>query len=228
MADFKPLVDALVKDAPLAIYAGLIGVIWQLVYVMIRDRISRKEAAERLRFESEKFDHQSRLELFRFERQRELERQKFEYDKLKWRETLALELAKRHLDARLEAYPELWFLVRAVAKHRESSLDPKESKDLADAIERWRYGKGGLLAEETTRDAAIALQSALWKFDSTSEGFKNVRAARRLVRAALRADMGLGPNGDGETIFDATAERQRIGRELAALAKDLDILGGSK
>jgi hypothetical protein len=225
MLDFKPIVDALIKSAPTAVYVALVGILWQIVYAIVKDRLARKEALEKLKLETERFAFQSKAETLRFEHQRTLEKEKFEYEKLKWREQLSLELAKRHLDARLKTYPPLWGLVRAVARHSERSgaLTPDESKALAKEIEAWRYSKGGLLAEETTRDAALALQSALWKYNSTSEGFVKIRRARRLVRASLRADMGLGANSEGENIFDATAARQHIAEELAALQRQLDI-----
>jgi hypothetical protein len=219
MADFKPVIDALIhgESAALAVYVALIGVLWQIVYAIVKDRLARKDAAERFRLESEKFASQSKLDLARFEHERGLENQKFEYDKLKWRETLSLEVAKRLLDARLEAYPPIWELVRAVARHtqRSDELHPDRCKALAQDVETWRYGKGGLLAEDTTRDAALALQSALWEYDGSPEGYRKVRLARRLVRKALRADMGLG--SEGQDIFYQTAVRQRIAQELAAL-----------
>lgn len=236
MPDFKPIVDAMIKGAPTAAYVALIGIIWQAFYALVKDYFARKEAVDKLRLESEKFAFQSKIEsekfafqskieAQRFDHQRALEQQKFEYEKLKWREQLALELAKRHLDARLDSYSQLWALVRAVARHTERSgkLTQEQCKQIATDIEAWRYSKGGLLAEETTRDAAIALQSALWQYDLTSEGFVKIRQARRLVRAALRADMGLGANSEGQDIFDATAARQRIAQELLALKPQLNL-----
>lgn len=224
MSDFKPIVQALINGAPTAVYVALVGIIWQIVYALVKDYLARKEASAKLKLESEKFAFQSKVETLRFQHQRNLEGQKFAYEKLKWREVLALELAKRHLDARLEAYPPLWNLVRAVARHTERSgdLTPDQCKDIAKEIEAWRYSKGGLLAEDTTRDAALVLQSALWRYDKTSSAFDRVRQARRLVRAALRADMGLGANSEGLTIFDDTAARQRIA-ELTTLQQDLEI-----
>ena len=229
MPDFKPIVDALIKDAPTAVYVALIGIIWQIVYALVKDYLARKDALEKLKLETERFTFQSKAEALRFEHQRALEKQKFEYEKLKWREQLSLELAKRHLDARLDAYPPLWSHVRVVARHTERSgtLTPDQCKSIATEIEAWRYGKGGLLAEETTRDAAMTLQSALWQYDSTPESFVRVRQARRLVRAALRADMGLGANSEGQDIFDASAARQRIAQELATLQPQLDIKRGA-
>src|SRR6516162_1561254 len=113
MPDFKPIVDALIKDAPTAAYIALIGILWQVFYALVKDRLARREAAERFKLESDKFAFQSKIETQRFEHQSALEQQKFDYEKLKWREQLSLELAKRHLDARLESYSQLWSLVRA-------------------------------------------------------------------------------------------------------------------
>lgn len=219
MPDFKLLIDALARQAPAAFYIALIGVIWQIAYALIKDVLSARDARQKRGLEQAKFEFQQSIERQRFEHQRDLENVKFQYEQLKWREQLAMELATRHLDARLAEYPHLWTLLRIASGHvwNRGALTRERCREAAMDIEAWRYGKGGLLAEETTREAAFALQAALWRYDETPEGFQRIRAARRLVRAALRADMGLGTDPQGQTIFDATAARHRIAQELASL-----------
>ncbi len=87
----------------------------------------------------------------------------------------------------------------------------------------WRYGKGGLLAEETTRDAAFALQTALWEYNGTEETYRRMRSARRIFRDALRADIGLGEDVRGQTIFEASEKRQKIRQEIKDLQSKLGI-----
>ena len=47
MPDFKPIVDALIKDAPTAAYVALIGIIWQIVYALVKDFQTRREATQK-------------------------------------------------------------------------------------------------------------------------------------------------------------------------------------
>ncbi len=60
--DFKPIVDALLKSAPTAVYVALVGVLWQIVYAIVKDRLARKEALEKLKLETEKFAFQSKAD----------------------------------------------------------------------------------------------------------------------------------------------------------------------
>jgi len=214
MIDFKVFVDALVKGTPWAILIAGIGAIWQLVYVYSRDKIRDKQAVRQMALEEKKFEHQKLLESI-----------KFEYEQRRWREQLGLQLALKHVDARLEEYAKAWSYIEAVATHRmdDGSLSAEVTKKVASNIKSWRYAKGGLLAEETTRDAAYALQRVLWEYSGTTEDYKRIRSARWLFREALRADTGLGEDMTGQTIFDATEKRQRICKELRALQNKLGI-----
>jgi hypothetical protein len=214
MVDFKVLVEAAMKGAPPAIFIALIGVIWQLIYAHTRDKFNDKEAVLKRDLETAKFEYQ-----------REIEHIKFEYDHRKWKEQLALQLAQKHVDARLSEYPSMWTIVRGVAKHNHetNNLTSEASRAIATEVETWRYSKGGLLAEETTRDAALAFQKALWDYDGSKEMFSSIRHARRLLRASLRADMGLGEDSYGQSIYDLTATRHKIEKELSELKEKLGI-----
>jgi hypothetical protein len=81
-----------------------------------------------------------------------------------------------------------------VAKGRLESgeLTSEATKDVAEKVRDWRYGKGALVAEETTRDAAFALQKALWEYDGSNQAYGRIRRARRVFRNAMRADLSLG------------------------------------
>jgi len=217
MTDFKVLVDALIKGTPWAVFIAAIGAIWQLVYAYTRDRAASEEAQRRYELEERKFQNQKAIEDQKFAYQKSLEMLRFEYEQRKWREQLATQLALKHVEARLIDYAEIWSEVKAVAKHNQKSgsLTPAIAQQAATIIESWRYSRGGLLAEETTRDAALAFQTALWSYDGTSEAFKRIRQARKLLRAALRADMGLGEDTFGQNILDATERRNKIKEDLA-------------
>ena len=110
------------------------------------------------------------------------------------------------------------------------------TRELANDVKNWRYSRGGLFAEPTTRDAAYAFQQALWAYDGTAESYKRIRSARRILRDALRADMGVSEYNSGGTLIgvvsavisgqsliDLAAERRRIRSDLIDLQKGLGI-----
>jgi hypothetical protein len=208
----------LLEGTPWAISVAVIGVVWQYVYKILRDKINDKVTAQKQKLENEKFENQGKIEKLRYD-----------YERSKWREQLALQLVQKHIDARLSEYSKLWNLAQRVAKHtvEYSSLNETITRSIALEVEVWRYSKGGLLAEETTREAALEFQTALWEYDKSENAYKRIRKARNLIRLALRADMGLGNDIDGRSIFDITSDRQEVKnqeiKEMSMLMKDLGI-----
>ena len=169
--DFKLFVDTLMKGTPLAILAALVGVIWQAVYVRSRDKHHDDQARREQDLELKKFAHQNELDKLRFEHQKELETLRFEYDKRRWREELAKEIALKLVDTRSGEYAAIWSHIESVASNRQQlgELTPEVTKALAGRIKAWRYGKGALVAKETTRDAAMTFQKALWNYDGLGD-----------------------------------------------------------
>lgn len=213
--DMKTFVDALINGTPIAVLAAAVGVLWQAAYALLRDRVHDKQAQRELELEERKFDHQRRLE--------EL---KFGHDKQQWREQLARELTTKLVDARLDEYSRIWSEVRMIAQSGmdNGTFTPEVAKALANKVQAWRFSKGGLLAEETTRAAVYTLQRALWDFDGSLDSFHRVRHGRFVLRAAIRADIGL--TGD---VFQLAEERfQNVRRELDKLRSELGISDSDK
>jgi hypothetical protein len=222
--DFKTLVDSLTKSTPSwAIAVAVIGVVWQVIYALIQEWIRDRQTRASQELEREKFHQQSNLDKEKFKNQEILAG----YELRKWREQLSVQLTIKHFDARLAEYADLWGVVETAAKRRYDAGEfvPEQFKIAATSVKKWRYSKGGLLAEETTRDAAYAFQKALWNFDGSGERYRQLRFARRLLRSSLRADLGLGEDDLGQSILDATERRQRIRKGLKALQPEED---GSK
>lgn len=209
--DVKSFTDALIHGTPIAVLAAAVGVLWQAAYALLRDRIHDKQAQRELQLEQRKFDHQHKLEDL-----------KFAYEQQRWREQLARELTLKLVDARLDEYSRVWSYVRGVAQSemRKGIFTADVAKDLAEKVQAWRFSKGGLLAEETTRSAAMAFQKALWGYDGSARAYRRVRRGRFILRDAIRADMGL--SGD---IFQRAEERfQKVRHELDRLESELGIV----
>jgi len=207
--------DALVKGTPWAVLVAAIGALWQIIYVHFHDRSNDRRAQAAADLEKQKFEYQ-----------RSIEELKFDYEQRRWREQLATELALKHVEVRLAEYASLWSQVEAVASHRmdRGEITPDVTRRLADVVKNWRYSTGGLLAEQTTRNAARTFQQALWNYDGTEESYQNMRKGRAILRDALRADMGVSEDIYGRSLIDVAEERQRVIRsDLAALQSKLGI-----
>jgi hypothetical protein len=212
--DFKLFVDSLLTGTPLAILAALVGVVWQLFYVRSRDRLHDEQIRREMEIEKRKFGHQKELEILRFE-----------YEQRRWREELARDITIKIVEGRIEEYSRVWSYIESMAffQYETGDFAPDIAKKLAIKLRDWRYSKGGLLAEATTREATYTLQTALFKYDGSKESYKSIRRARSIFRDALRADIGLGEDVRGQTIFEATEQRQKIRKELVELQSKLGI-----
>lgn len=121
----------------------------------------------------------------------------------------------------------IWSQVESIASHRlqAGELSRESGQLLAENIKKWRYSKAGLIAEETTRDAAMALQKAAWEYDRSAPAYRRMRQARALFRNAMRADLAVGENVQGLTIYEITEQRSKIQKELETLQEELGISG---
>jgi hypothetical protein len=210
--DFKLFVDAILSGTPLAILAALVGLVWQAFYVHSRDKLHDGQARRELELEQHRFEHQKALETL-----------KFEYEQRRWREQLARDITTRLVEARLAEYSTVWSDLETVtfSQKLRGALTPEKTKELAQKIKSWRYSNGGLLAEETTLEAAYVFQKALWFYGEIPD--QQMEQARRVFREALRADIGLGEDVTGATIYEATERRQKIRAELRGLQSKLGI-----
>ncbi len=152
-----------------------------------------------------------------------LEEGRFDHERQKWREDLSNQITLKLLETRLTEYSYIWSRIEIVALHRMESgkLTQNSTRELANDVKKWRYSTGGLLAEPITRDAALAFQQAVWAFDGTTQSYEGIRDARRILRDALRADMGI-HEVLGKSLVDVTAERART-EDLAKLRSRLGI-----
>jgi hypothetical protein len=207
--DLKTFLNTLIHGTPFAILAAAVGVLWQAAYVLSRDRIHDKQARRELNLEQQKFEHQRKLEDLRFQ-----------YEQRRWREQLACDLTVKLVEARLDEYSKVWSYVEGVSRsqHHIGAFTAEAAKSIAEKIKLWRYSKGGLLAEETTRSAAMAFQKALFSYDGSDAAYRRVRKGRFLFRDAIRADMGL-----TDDIFQIAEKRQKVREELNKLQSELGM-----
>lgn len=212
--DFRLFTDALLTGTPLVILATVVGLVWQAIYTLSRDKINKEQARRALEFEEEKLKHQKVIEELRFC-----------YEQRRWREVLAHDITLKLVEARLAEYSKVWSYIEGVAisEAEARTLSPDATKAIATKIKNWRYSPGGLLAQSVTRDAAFTLQTLLWNYDGSEAAYRRIREARRIFRDALRADIGLGKNAVGESILDTVETMHNIRKDLENLQTKSDI-----
>jgi len=130
MEDALKILESLKDGTPVAILVVVVGVVWQIAYAIIRDRIQNRQAQRELMLQQRKFEQQGKLE-----------EQKFAYEQRRWREQLGHDLTVKLVDARLEEYSRIWSCVESVARHQQKTLALSEQAalDLAEKIKSWRY-----------------------------------------------------------------------------------------
>lgn len=209
--DFSLFVNTLMTGTPVAILAAAVGLIWQVLYVRSRDKLQDEQMKREIKLEEQKFKHN-----------KELEELRFQYEQRRWRESLGKELILKLLAERIESFARLWQIMEGISTSQKK-VAPEETRALAGEVLKWRYGKGGLLAEDVTRDAVFAFQQALWDYDGSKEKYQVIRRTRKLVLISMRADMGLSEDISGQSIYKIAEKRQNIGSELAKIQDQLGI-----
>jgi hypothetical protein len=209
--DFALFVNTLLTGTPIAILAAAVGLIWQALYVRSRDKLQDEQMKRELNLEGQKFQHS-----------KELEELRFQYEQRRWRESLGKELILKLLAERIESFAKLWQTMEGISTSK-TKVTPEDSRVIAGEVLKWRYSKGGLLAEDVTRDAVFAFQQALWNYDGSKEKYHVIRRTRKLVLVSMRADMGLGEDISGQSIYKIAEKRQNIGSELSKIQEQLGI-----
>jgi len=209
--DFTLFVNTLLTGTPIAILAATVGLIWQVLYVRSRDKLQDQQMKRELNLEEQKFRHN-----------KELEELRFQYEQRRWRESLGKELILKLLAERIESFAQLWQIMEGISTSK-TQVTPEDTHAIAEEVLKWRYSKGGLLAEDVTRDAVYAFQQALWNYDGSKEKYRVVRRTRKLVLISMRADIGLGEDISGQSIYKIAEKRQNIGSELAKIQDQLGI-----
>ena len=114
------------------------------------------------------------------------EREKWLYD---IKTTISVELHRR----RMEEYGKLSKLLIGTSRASREKLTPARAHEMADEINDWMYGAGGLMASSRTRNAGWALRDRLLRWKEGKQP-KDILEVRTLLWWSMRQDLDI-PSG---------------------------------
>jgi hypothetical protein len=132
-------------------------------------------------------------------RQIQRERAKWLYD---IKTTFSVELYK----ARMAEYATLSKILIDLSTTRQKKLTLAAAHEIAETVNEWMYGAGGLLASSRTRNAGWALRDRLLRWRAGSQP-KEIMEVRRLLMWSMRADLDI-PSGRMEDVSEETVIQQ--------------------
>jgi hypothetical protein len=103
---------------------------------------------------------------------------------------ITLSFTKEHFDARLQEYPKLWDILLPLSSRSPDQVTPEKSQEIAQKLNQWMYGPGGLVAHEYTRSFVFQLREACanWK---SGERPKNISELKDDIIYSSRNDLYL-------------------------------------
>ena len=116
--------------------------------------------------------------------------------------TMSLELHK----SRMDEYAGLSKILIGLSTASREKLTLARAHKIADSINEWMYGRGGLLASARTRNAGWALRDRLLRWKAGNQP-KDILEVRRLLWWSMRRDLDI-PSGREQDLPEDTLIKQ--------------------
>ncbi len=127
--------------------------------------------------------------------------QQIQRERAKWlydiKTTISLELHR----ARMAEYAKLSKLLIGLSRANRQKLTLAKAHELADQINEWMYGHGGLVASARTRNAGWALRDRLLRWKAGPQP-KDVIEVRTLLWWSMRQDLDIPSGREGDVPED--------------------------
>jgi len=133
----------------------------------------------------------------------------------KWLTDLAAAWTLERNKTRLAAHPEVLRSIGLLSKHDRSRVTPEVAGRVAEGINGWFYGPGGLIADASTRGALLGLRIRCNRWARTRVMPEDLYEFRNLAVLALRKDLDL----SGLESFDFEDDLGMIGKLFAEMTK---------
>ena len=132
--------------------------------------------------------------------------QRMRREQAKWlydiKATLSVELHK----TRMEEYAGLSKILIGLSTTSREKLTPAKAHKIADSVNEWMYGRGGLVAGVRTRNAGWALRDRLLRWKAGNQP-KDILEVRRLLWWSMRQDLDI-PSGREQDLPEDTLIKQ--------------------
>ncbi len=93
--------------------------------------------------------------------------------------------------ARMTEYAKLSKILMALSTTSQPKLTVAKAHGIADVINEWMYGAGGLVASTRTRNAGWALRDRLYRWKAGTQP-KDIMEVRTVLMWSMRADLDIG------------------------------------
>ncbi len=128
--------------------------------------------------------------------------QQIQRERARWlydiKTTVSVELYRK----RMAEYAELSKLLLALSTTQKQKLSVARAHEIADQINKWMYGAGGMVASKRTRNAGWALRDRLLRWKAGAQP-KDIMEVRTLLMWSMRSDLDL-PTGRTEEVSEET------------------------
>ena len=128
--------------------------------------------------------------------------QQIQRERTRWlydiKTTLSMELYR----ARMAEYAKLSKILMGLSTQSKPKLTVARAHAIADELNEWMYGAGGMVAPGRTRNAGWALRDRLYRWTSGAQP-KDILEVRKLLMWSMRADLDI-PSGRVDALPEDT------------------------
>ncbi len=134
--------------------------------------------------------------------------QQIQRERTKWlydiKTTLTVELYRK----RMTEYAELSKMLLSLSTTQQKKLTIARAHEIADEINLWMYGAGGMVASARTRNAGWALRDRLLRWKAGSQP-KDIMEVRTLLMWSMRNDLDIASGRTQDTSEDTLIQQLR-------------------
>ena len=137
-------------------------------------------------------------------------------ERIKWLTELKTAYAVELYKARLSSYPAMQEIIVQLSSQAPIPLSPEQAKSVAQAINKWIYTVGGLVAETNTRGAILGLRDACaaWKEGPQP---KEILEWRNAALVLLRRDLDVHGLESADVLKDRTSLLAKLQKEISEI-----------
>jgi hypothetical protein len=134
--------------------------------------------------------------------------QQIQRERTKWLYDIKTALSVELYRKRMAEYAELSKLLFSLSTTQQKKLTIGRAHEIADEINEWMYGAGGMVASATTRNAGWALRDRLLRWKAGAQP-KDILEVRTLLMWSMRNDLDIASGRTMDTSEDTLIKQLR-------------------